>query len=78
MGHKTLMEARTSTEGERRAGDLDLGQDTREEEEEEEATEVGDIEQEGTEGTGALMRGSAEGSSEDGETTGEMLYSSVS
>lgn len=79
MGHKTLMEARTSTEEERRAGDLDLGQDTKEEEEEEEeATEVGDTEQEGTEGTGALMRGSAEGSSEDGETTGEMLYSSVS
>lgn len=70
------MEARTSTAEERRAGDLDLGQDTREEEEE--ATGEVDTEEEGMEGTGALMRGSAEGSSEDGETTGEMLYSSVS
>lgn len=67
MDRRTLMEARTSTAGERRAGDLD----TREEEVE--ATEGEDtVEEEvGTEGAGAPMRDLPEESSEDGGTTGE-------
>ncbi len=68
MAHRNLTEARTSTTEERRAGGLD--QDTREEEEE--ATEGEDTEEvEGAEATGALMRGSAVESLEDGEMTGE-------
>lgn len=68
------MEDRTITGVARRAGDLD--RDTRVGEEE--ATGGEDTEEvEGTEGTGAPMRGSAEESLEDGEMTGETLSSSV-
>lgn len=62
------MEAWTSMAEERRAGDQDLDQDTREEEDT--GGEDTEEEEEGTEGTGALMRGLPEESSEDGETTG--------
>lgn len=72
---RTLMEAKISTAEERRAGDQDLDRDTREEEVE--ATGGGDTEGEGTEGTGALTRGSPVESSEDGETTGETLLSLI-
>lgn len=70
------MEARTSTAEERRAGDLDLEQDTREEEGEDTGGEDTE-EEEGTEGTGAPTRGSLEESLEDEETTGETFFSSV-
>lgn len=65
------MEARTSTAEERRAGDLDLEPDTREEEEEEDTEGEDTEEEEGMEGTGAQTRGSLEESLEGGETTGE-------
>lgn len=65
------MAAKTFTPEERRAGDQDQGQDTKEEEEE--ATGGEATEEEGVEGTGALTRGLVEGISEDGETTGEIL-----
>lgn len=70
---RTLREDRTSTGVARRAGGQDLVQDTRAEEEE--ATGGEDTEEvEGTQGTGAPMRGSGEESLEDGETTGESLF----
>lgn len=70
VARRTMMEARTSTAEERRAGDLD--QDTKEEggATGEEDTEE---EEEGTEETGALMSGSAE-SLEDAEMTGETRF----
>lgn len=76
VDRRTLMVARTSMAEERRAGDQDLDQDTREEEGE--ATEGEDTEEEeGTEGTGAPTRGSQEESSEDAETTGETVFSLI-
>lgn len=70
VDRRTLMEARTSMAEERRAGDLDLDQDTRVEEGEDTGG-GGTEEEEGTQGTGAPRRGSPEESSEDGETRGE-------
>ncbi len=70
------MEVRTSTAEERRAGDQDLDQDTREEEGEDTGGEDTE-EEEGTEGTGAPTRGLPEESSEDAETTGETLFSLI-
>ena len=76
MGHRILTEARTFTAEERRAGDLDPA--TRGEEEGATGGEEGtEVEEEGTEGTGAPRTGSpeTEETSEDGETTGELLFS---
>lgn len=64
------MAAKTSTPEERKAGDQDPDQDTKEEEE---STGGEATEEEGVEGTGALTRGLVEGISEDGEMTGEIL-----